>query len=77
MNFVPHIETAKMEDVINLLEFAIEEATVSYDLDDRPIIDKDKLIDMLTDIIERRDNAIKHRLKSELGDFVKKYLAKS
>lgn len=66
-----------MEDVINILEFAIEDATLSYDMDDRPIIDKDKLIDTLTDIIERRENGLKHRIKSEFTDAVKKILQKS
>jgi len=63
-----------MEEVTNLLEFAIEEATLSYDLDDRPIIDQNKLIDMLTDIINRRENALKHRIKKEAQEAIKKVL---
>jgi hypothetical protein len=63
-----------MEEVTNLLEFAIEEATLSYDLDDRPIIDKNKLIDMLTDIINRRENALKYRIKKEAQEAIKKVL---
>lgn len=63
-----------MEEVTNLLEFAIEDSTLSYDLDDRPIIDKNKLVDMLTDIINRRENALKHRIKKEAQEAIKKVL---
>lgn len=63
-----------MEEVTNLLEFAIEDSTLSYDLDDRPIIDKNKLVDMLNDIINRRENALKHRIKKEAQEAIKKVL---
>jgi hypothetical protein len=63
-----------MEEVTNLLEFAIEDSTLSYDLDDRPIIDKNKLVDMLNDIINRRENALKHRIKREAQEAIKKVL---
>ena len=63
-----------MEEINNLLEFAIEDSTLSYDLDDRPIIDKNKLLDMLNDIIQRRENALKHRIKKEAQDAIKKVL---
>lgn len=63
-----------MEEINNLLEFAIEDATLSYDLDDRPIIDKNKLLDMLNDIIQRRENALKHRIKKEAQEAIKKVL---
>ena len=57
-----------MEEVRNLLEFAIEESTLSYDLDNRPIIDKDNLLDMLEEIIGRRERALKHRITKEAKD---------
>lgn len=63
-----------MEELTNLLEFAIEDSTLSYDLDDRPIIDKNKLVDMLSEIINRRENALKHRIKKEAQDAIKKVL---
>jgi hypothetical protein len=63
-----------MEEVTNLLEFAIEDSTLSYDLDDRPIIDKNKLVDMLNEIINRRENALKHRIKKEAQEAIKKVL---
>ena len=63
-----------MEEITNLLEFAIEDSTLSYDLDDRPIIDKNKLVDMLNDIINRRENALKHRIKKEAQEAIKKVL---
>jgi hypothetical protein len=63
-----------MEEINNLLEFAIEDSTLSYDLDDRPIIDKNKLLDMLNDIIQRRENALKHRIKKEAQEAIKKVL---
>jgi hypothetical protein len=63
-----------MEEVTNLLEFAIEDSTLSYDLDDRPIIDKNKLVDMLNDIINRRENALKHRIKKEAQEAIKKVM---
>ena len=63
-----------MEEVTNLLEFAIEDSTLSYDLDDRPIIDKNKLVDMLNEIINRRENALKHRIKKEAQEAIKKVM---
>ena len=63
-----------MEEINNLLEFAIEDSTLSYDLDDRPILDKNKLLDMLNDIIQRRENALKHRIKKEAQEAIKKVL---
>ena len=63
-----------MEELTNLLEFAIEDSTLSYDLDDRPIIDKNKLVDMLNEIINRRENALKHRIKKEAQEAIKKVL---
>ena len=63
-----------MEEINNLLEFAIEDSTLSYDLDDRPIIDNNKLLDMLNDIIQRRENALKHRIKKEAQVAIKKVL---
>ena len=63
-----------MEEINNLLEFAIEDSTLSYDLDDRPIIDKNKLLDMLNDIIQRMENALKHRIKKEAQEAIKKVL---
>jgi len=63
-----------MEELTNLLEFAIEDSTLSYDLDNRPIIDQNKLVDVLNEIIRRRETALKHRIKKEAQDAIKKVL---
>jgi hypothetical protein len=60
-----------MEELNNLLSFAIEESTLSYDLDDRPIIDEERLLEMLAEIVEKRERALKHRVKQEFTDAIK------
>jgi hypothetical protein len=64
-----------MEDgLYNLIEFAIEECTLLVDLDDQKKIDEKKLIELLMDIIERRETALKRKIKLEVSEAVKKIL---
>jgi len=59
-----------MEEVKNIIEFAIDECTVNVDTGDRPIIDKDKFLDLMEDIIGRRERALKHRINKEAKEAI-------
>jgi hypothetical protein len=63
-----------MEELKNLLEFAIDDSTISYDLDNRPIIDQDNLLGVLEDIISRREKALKYQIRMEIKEAVSKVL---
>lgn len=63
-----------MEELKNLLEFAIDDSTISYDLDNRPIIDQDNLLGVLEDIICRREKALKYQIRMEIKEAVSKVL---
>lgn len=63
-----------MEELKNLLEFAIDDSTISYNLDNRPIIDQDNLLGVLEDIISRREKALKYQIRMEIKEAVSKVL---
>lgn len=62
------------EEIYNLVEFAIDDATVSYDLDERPVIDTDKMKEVMTEIILKREKALKKRLSKQINESVKNIL---
>ena len=45
------MENLTYEEIYNIVEFAIDDAIVAYDIDERPIVDKEKLRDVITEII--------------------------
>jgi len=63
-----------MEELRELLVFAVEDATLSYDIDNRPIIDEDKLLDILLDVIYKRERRMKTLIKKESQEAIKKIL---
>lgn len=59
-----------MEDLKELVLFHIEECTIRDEFDGEPTIDKDKLINQLATMIERREKAIfrKYKIKRDDND---------
>lgn len=63
-----------MEELRELLVFAVEDATLSYDIDNRPIIDENKLLDILLEVIYKRERRMKTLIKKESQEAIKKIL---
>ena len=49
----------------NLIDFAIEDATLRTDLDKNPVIDKNRLKVILLEIITKREKRLEKLLKSQ------------
>ena len=62
------------EEIYNLVEFAVDDAIVAYDIDERPVIDKDKLKEIVVEIISKREKALKKRFTKEINESVKNIL---
>lgn len=61
-------------EIYNIVEFAIDDAIVAYDIDERPIVDKAKLLDVITEIIMNREKALRKRLNKQINECVKNIL---
>jgi hypothetical protein len=68
------MENLTYEEIYNIVEFAIDDAIVAYDIDERPIVDKAKLHDVITEIIMKREKALRKRLNKQINESVKNIL---
>ena len=68
------MENPTYEEIYNIVEFAIDDAVIAYDLDERPIVDKAKLHDVITEIIMKREKALRKRLNKQINESVKNIL---
>ncbi len=68
------MENSTYEEIYNIVEFAIDDAIVAYDIDERPIMDKSKLHDVITEIIQKREKALRKRLNKQINESVKNIL---
>ena len=68
------MENSTYEEIYNIVEFAIDDAIVAYDIDERPIMDKAKLHDVITEIIQKREKALRKRLNKQINESVKNIL---
>ncbi len=68
------MENLTYEEIYNIVEFAIDDAIVAYDIDERPIVDKEKLRDVITEIIMKREKALRKRLNKQINECVKNIL---
>ena len=68
------MENLTYEEIYNIVEFAIDDAIVAYDIDERPIVDKAKLHDVITEIIQKREKALRKRLNKQINESVKNIL---
>jgi hypothetical protein len=68
------MENPNYEEIYNIVEFAIDDAVIAYDLDERPIMDKTKLHEVITEIIMKREKALRKRLNKQINESVKNIL---
>jgi len=68
------MEDSTYEEIYNIVEFAIDDAIITYDIDERPIMDKVKLHEVITEIIMKREKALRKRLNKEINESVKNIL---
>jgi hypothetical protein len=68
------MENPTYEEIYNIVEFAIDDAVIAYDLDERPIMDKTKLHEVITEIIMKREKALRKRLNRQINESVKNIL---
>jgi hypothetical protein len=68
------MENPTYEEIYNIVEFAIDDAVIAYDLDERPIMDKTKLHEVITEIIMKREKALRKRLNKQINECVKNIL---
>jgi len=68
------MENLTYEEIYNIVEFAIDDAIVAYDIDERPIVDNEKLRDVITEIIMKREKALRKRLNKQINECVKNIL---
>ena len=68
------MENLTYEEIYNIVEFAIDDAIVAYDIDERPIVDKAKLHYVITEIIMKREKALRKRLNKQINECVKNIL---
>jgi hypothetical protein len=63
-----------MEDIINFIDFSIEESTIHHDLDGNPSINADKFKAILTEYITKRENKVKKQVVAEAKQAIQKIL---
>lgn len=63
-----------MEEIVNFIEFAIDESTTHHDLDGNPSINADRLKEILGEYITKRENKLKKQIVKEARDAVQKLL---
>jgi len=68
------MENPTYEEIYNIVEFAIDDAVIAYDFDERPIMDKTKLHEVITEIIMKREKALRKRLNKQINESVKNIL---
>jgi hypothetical protein len=62
------------DEIYNIVEFAIDDAIVAYDVDERPIMDKTKLQEVIVEIVKKREKALKKRLLKQINESTKNIL---
>jgi hypothetical protein len=65
-----------MEDIINFIEFAVEEATIHHDLDGNPSIDNQTLTNILVEYITKRETKLKKTIVKEAREAIQNLLTK-
>jgi hypothetical protein len=63
-----------MEDIINFIDFAIEDSTIHHDLDGNPSINSDKFKAILSEYITKRENKVKKQVVAEAKQAIQKIL---
>jgi hypothetical protein len=63
-----------MEDIINFIDFAIEDSTLHHDLDGNPSINADKFKAIISEYIIKRENKVKKQVVAEAKQAIQKIL---
>jgi hypothetical protein len=63
-----------MEDIINFIQYAVEDSTIRHDIDDNPSIDVDKLKDIMVEYIVKREKKMKKQVVAEAKQAIQKIL---
>jgi hypothetical protein len=64
-----------MEDIVNFVEYAVEESTLHHDLEGNPSIDPKRLNDILVEYITKRENKLKKQIVFEAKQAIQKILS--
>jgi hypothetical protein len=63
-----------MEDIINFIQFAVEESTIHHDIEENPSINAERLTEILVEYITKRENKLKKQLVAEAKQAIQKIL---
>jgi hypothetical protein len=63
-----------MEDIINFIEFAIEDSTCHHDFDGNPIIDVQRMKEIMSEYITKREAKMKKQIIKEAKEAIQKIL---
>ena len=63
-----------MEDIINFIQFAVEESTIHHDLEGNPSINAERLNEIMLEYITKREKKIKKEVVAEAKQALQKIL---
>ena len=63
-----------MEDIINFIQYAVEDSTIHHDIDDNPSINVNKLTEILVEYITKREKKMKKQVVAEAKLAIQKLL---
>ena len=65
-----------MEDIVNFIEYAVEDSTHHHDLEGNPSIDPKKLNDIMVEYITKRENKLRKQMIAEAKQALQNILLK-
>jgi hypothetical protein len=65
-----------MEDIINFIQFAVEESTIHHDIDENPSINAERLTEIMVEYITKRENKLKKQIVVEAKQAIQNILLK-
>ena len=65
-----------MEEIVNFVEYAVEDSTLHHDLEGNPSVDVKKLTEIMVEYITRRENKIKKQIIGEAKQALQTILSK-
>ena len=65
-----------MEDIVNFIEYAVEDSSLQHDLEGNPSIDPKKLNDIMVEYITKRENKLRKQMIAEAKQALQNILLK-
>jgi hypothetical protein len=65
-----------MEEIVNFIEYAVEDSTLHHDLEGNPSIDPKKLNDIMVEYITKREAKLRKQVVAEAKQAIQTILAK-